>query len=347
MPITELRILPPLAIGRLGSSAETLENYELWVDDPLDYRRIKPAETLRVDPETGEILEAYTPEEPVRFRDGTAIRPVAPFLEVFARTGDDELVPLTTAMLEAEGLSALDIAWTVTVGNIKAFRRTKDLKDRIFAVASFSDHDVHALEGQCPNFLAGAGLPFGSVRYIRPNETFPEIRLRFTPAAGLVYGASAVRITGDGVNGPETENDPVLCGRIIYDDSKGEWRGYADDGKPDNTNPGSIYAGYENDDQQQVSWGYLDDECDGIVSVELKIGDKTLRAFARIGAGPPAFAPDSLPIRTVAPQGRPGCGLLTSMAQRHEKWITCGHPSRAGCAVRSYFSSRLAGVGTV
>jgi hypothetical protein len=50
----------------------------------------------------------------------------------------------------------------------------------------------------------------------------------------------------------------------------------------------------------QQSWGYLDDECDGIVRVELAAGGKTLSAFARFGAGPPAFAPDGLPVRTTA-----------------------------------------------
>ena len=300
MPISELRILPPLAIGRLGSSAEPLENYELQVHDPLERRQIKPAESLRVDPKTGEISDAYLPHAPVRFRDGAQIRPVAPFLEVFAVTADDGLVPLTTAMLANEGLTPADVKWTVTVGNIKAFRRTKDLDDRVFASVETNDHDAHALDGECGNFLPGALLPLGSVRYIRPNADFPEIRLRFTPAAGLVYGANAERITGDGVNGPETERDPVLDGRIIYDENKGKWRGYFDAGTPGDTNPGSIYAGYQNDDGAQVSWGYLDDECDGIVSVELKSADRTLTAFARIGAGPPAFAPDALPIRTVA-----------------------------------------------
>ena len=69
---------------------------------------------------------------------------------------------------------------------------------------------------------------------------------------------------------------------------------------PTDTNPGAIYAGYTDKNDQQVSWGYLDDECDGIVSVELTVGGKALRAFARIGAGPPSFAPDGLPIRTVS-----------------------------------------------
>ena len=41
MTIKELRILPPLAIGRLGSAPEPLDNYELEVPekDPLGFRR--------------------------------------------------------------------------------------------------------------------------------------------------------------------------------------------------------------------------------------------------------------------------------------------------------------------
>ncbi|HEU0135517.1 MAG TPA: hypothetical protein VFR28_11905, partial [Allosphingosinicella sp.] len=49
----------------------------------------------------------------------------------------------------------------------------------------------------------------------------------------------------------------------------------------------------------QFSWGYLDDECDGIVSVAIDVNGRTLSAAARIGAGPPTFAPDAIPIRTV------------------------------------------------
>ncbi len=48
-----------------------------------------------------------------------------------------------------------------------------------------------------------------------------------------------------------------------------------------------------------MSAGYLDDECDGTIEVQLTIGSRKLSSFARVGAGPPAFAPDSYPIRTV------------------------------------------------
>ena len=71
-------------------------------------------------------------------------------------------------------------------------------------------------------------------------------------------------------------------------------------GAATDTNPGQIYAGYDSPEGAHISWGYLDDECDGIASVELKVRGVTLRAFGRLGAGPPAFAPDGLPIRTVA-----------------------------------------------
>ena len=69
----------------------------------------------------------------------------------------------------------------------------------------------------------------------------------------------------------ELEPDPILDGRIIYNESKGPFRGYADVGAPIETNTGAIYAGYSGASRGQVSWGYLDDECDGIVAVELAV----------------------------------------------------------------------------
>lgn len=308
--ITELRILPPLAIARLGASAAPLENYD-FVDiegSPLGLRRLRPAETLRVDPDTGEV-EAYLPDA-VLFRDGGDIRPVAPFLEVFARIGADDLVPLTTELLAENGLTPADLSWTVHVANSKITRRTGAEADTITAKVTFSDHEPHALDGLCPNFRtdpetgAPKVLPLGSVRYIRPNEAFPEIRLRFTPAAGIVYGASMARTVATPTGGTKEVEDPILTPeRILYDPEKGCWRGYIDEPTttaiPYETNPAQIYAGYVNDAGNQVSWGYLDDECDGTVSVELTVGGKTLSAFARIGAGPPTFAPDRYPVRTV------------------------------------------------
>ena len=302
MTVLDIQILPPLAIARLGSSETPLENYELAVEDPLGHRTINPLDTLRVDAASGEISE-YRSTLPFKFRDGPRIRPVAPFLEIFARTDAETLVPLTVDLLAAEGLKASDIRWTVKVGNVKAFRRTGNEEDKIYASATFSDHDPHPMEGRCENFWEGKILPLGSARYIKPNHRFPELRLRYTPAAGLVYGSSPKRIKAMGVNGPifEDEDDEVVKGRVVYDPTKpkAKWLGHRDPGKPTDTNPGQIYAGFR-DGSDQVGWGYLDDECDGFIVAELDVKGRRLRSFARIGVGPPTFAPDTLPIRTVA-----------------------------------------------
>ncbi|PTL83593.1 hypothetical protein [Vitiosangium sp. GDMCC 1.1324] len=298
MTIKELRILPPLAIARLGSAEDPLDNYEVEVppDEPLGFRRIRPAPTFRVDPASGAISEAFLPEE-VRFKSPEGhIRPVAPFLEVWAVTSADSLVPLTLELLAENGLKPSDVKWEVRVGNIKPYRRTGDEKDKILAsTGRFSDHEVHPLEGKCRNFLPGKVLPLGSVRYIRPTEDFPEIRLRFTPAHGKVYGASEETPGPDGKPIPD-EN----IAEVIYN-PKGKWLGYAESAAPQLTMPAQIYAGYQKGNDW-VSRGYIDDECDGLVHVQLKLkgAAEPLKAFARIGAGPPAFAPDSFPVRTVA-----------------------------------------------
>jgi hypothetical protein len=324
--ILELRILPPFAIGRLGSSPEPMDNYELAVDeqDPTGYRRLRPAETLRVDPDTGE-LSAWTPRR-LRFKDASGrVRPVAPFLEVWARfEPEGPLLPLTGQHLADLGLDPDAVQWRVQVGNIKVFRRTGDQRDQVHAdTGLFGDHTSHELSGQCPNFLPGKSLPLGQVRYIRPNDAFPQIRLRFIPAAGHVYGPRPPEQ-------PSSDNPPdwkliaqtERMDHIIQLYGDGPWPGHIDPNLPKNPNhedvltarkltvPAQIYAGYndppDSDTPNWVSKGFLDDECDGIVDVQLTIADpqsgqpRTLAAFARIAAGPPAFAPDSEPVRTVA-----------------------------------------------
>ena len=94
--IKELRILPPLAIGRFGSSPEPLENFRLQIDDPIGFRKIVPAPTLAVDDASGAITGESTGAT-VRFRDGQGrVKPLAPFLEVWARFEDNgAFEPLT------------------------------------------------------------------------------------------------------------------------------------------------------------------------------------------------------------------------------------------------------------
>jgi hypothetical protein len=61
-------------------------------------------ETLVVDPAGGAVVDAYKPRE-IRFRDEAGrIRPVAPFFQIYARTSQDVLEPLTFRLLKPKAL---------------------------------------------------------------------------------------------------------------------------------------------------------------------------------------------------------------------------------------------------
>src|SRR6516164_7944326 len=94
--IIEIRILPALAISRLGSSPQPMDNFEWEIPDLVGFRKIVPAETFYIDTNTGRIIDFKKPEK-IQFRDSRKrIRPIAPFLELWARFASTEpLVPLT------------------------------------------------------------------------------------------------------------------------------------------------------------------------------------------------------------------------------------------------------------
>jgi hypothetical protein len=291
--IRELRILPPLAIGRFGAAPTPLDNYDLVVDPerPLGPRTLQLAETLEVDVDSGEIVRAFVPER-LSFTEDGQVRPVAPFLEVWALTDSGDLEPLTRDLLQAENASPPDLRWRVRAGNLKVYRRTRKEKDRVEAdTGTFSNHVRRPLEGKCKHFWPGRTLPLGHVQYIKPTDAHPEIRLRFTPAPGHVYGSS------ESAPGEGRPNDPNVVA-MLYDANRGGWLGHMDSG-PETTAPGNIFASRPVG-EDRISLGYLDDGCDGIVRAELTLGDRTLTASARFAAGPPTYAPDSLPLRTVA-----------------------------------------------
>jgi len=303
--IKALRILPPIAIGRLGSAAQPLDNYRIEVKDEetLGFRRIVPEETLIVDEGSGKIKETQRPDT-IDFTHDGKIRPVAPFLEVFVVTEDDSLVPLTEEVLRGHGLSPDDVRWQVRVANRKIARRTQEDADAINAGTGwFSHHDRQQLKGTCDNFISrDKFVDFGHVRYIRPTEEYPEVRLRFTPAKGLIY-------TSDAEESGDTEDGlplPVPPEQKIYDSTKG-WYHFQlkDEHAEAETVPPSLYAItppapswlYNN---RAISRGYFDDACDGFVEVALTVGGKQLQASARICSAPPAVVPDSLFVRSLA-----------------------------------------------
>jgi hypothetical protein len=312
LTIKELRILPPFAIGRLGSASEPMDNYtfdlDIDTDNPLGYRELKPQPTLIVNENSGEI-DGQRIAPRLEFKHGGRIRPVAPFLEVHAVTDSDEtLQPLTTALLRKHELSEHDISWRATVSNRKIVRRTANEDDLVRAQTRwFSDHRSHTLSGKCANFISPeASVDFGKVRFIKPNQNYPEIRLRFTPAEGLIYGPDQ---SGDDNSAGSADPDAYQIeeDRAIYDRTK-SWFGL---GSPDNpagnqTVPPSLFAINPPApswlfDNVAISRGYFDDACDGFVEVQLKLKDDSiLTAKARICAAPPAMAPDSLFVRTLA-----------------------------------------------
>jgi hypothetical protein len=314
MSIFALRILPPLAIGRLGSAPEPVDNYTIEEnpEHPLDFRTIKGAETFIVDEATGEISGSRIPES-LTFKQNELIRPVAPFLEVFAQTDPDPskpLEPLTLALLAQHGLGEADVAWRVSVANRKVFRRTNHVDDLVSAEISwFSSHDSKRLEGHCKNFVDAADfIDFGRVRYIKPNAAFPQIRLRFTPAKGLIYGPN--------IGVADKHTDPTLyqvpLERQIYDKTKGWYEFNPDDASNPKTHfynetmPPSLYAIIPPappwlNNNIAISRGYLDDACDGFVEAALTLKDGTrLEASGRICAGAPVVVPDSLFVRNLA-----------------------------------------------
>lgn len=294
MTIKEIRLLPPLALARLGSSPEPLENYELEIPDAVRPRAIVPAKSLRLDP-NGDLTVTRS-IGPVQFRDANhLIKPVAPFFELFARLdGSEEWVPVTEELLAENGLSVASVKWSASLGNIKIHRRTGDGNDKIEAVVDpFNDHAVHPLHGECRNFLPGETVPLGHVQFARPSKDYPGLRVRFTPAHGKVYGTRT-----------DTPDPNVV--KAVYDSTKGRWRGHSEPDSPKNnyagrslTNPAEIFAGYDRDGEH-ISYGYVDDECDGTIEVCIQGDGLNLSSFARVAAGPPTFAPDSKPIRTVA-----------------------------------------------
>ncbi|MEO7536846.1 MAG: ferritin-like domain-containing protein [Ferruginibacter sp.] len=295
VPVTQLskikgiRIFPALAIARFGSSEQPMENYELVTNDSSGFRTLKGATTLNVNKGTGEIDSSFVTDTVV-FRDAMGfIKPVAPFFEVWALFDNgDNYIPLTASHINQLNLN---IKWKTRFGNLKAFRRTGDADDKInVELGPFDDYSLHSLKGSSPNFKNNATIDLGAVQFIKPNESFPEIRFRFTPAKGEVFGPSVDNV--------------IKPGHDIYDVSKGDWSGHVDgsNSAPESTNPGGIYASQVdiNGRNNGVSLGYLDDSCDGIIEIELTDSTGTVySSMARVTAGPPDFAPDLLPPRTV------------------------------------------------
>ena len=359
MTIKKIVILPPLAFARFGSHPEPVASYTLEPppeDEPLGYRKVKPEPTLIVS-ETGEIVCA-DPKPKVHFKEHNKVHPVAPFFELWGELDDGSFVHLTDGELKTQGNAQVE--WCVEVANRKVFRRTRSPDDIVSASTGwFADHKVQELQGICRNFVDGRFIKFGTVRYIKPNREHPEIRLRFTPGEGLIYGT---KLTDEDKKRTKlTIKEPFLNDELrIYKSSGGWWEWEHDKNSKEHDEKSEAEARKRDDIEtippslfaivppappwlnknKAVSRGYLDDACDGFVRARLVVGGKPLtvdgqdvEAKARIGVAPPHYAPNSLFVRNLIDD------LEQAYAASAEKDITGNSRERALDIVRRAFET--------
>ncbi len=297
-----LMLLPPVAIARVGSAEEPVVNFEFELEDsPAGEprrRQIVPAETIFVDRATGRVREIrLAREEELTFKDladPRKIRPVAPFFEVWVQFDVDESPRiLTQDDLDEKQLS---VTWNVELANWKAFRRTQDPGDKIGARLSLHPHGIgepQPLDGTAEeHFIPGASIPMGFFQTLLTDDDHREIRARFLPPQGRIYG-------------PREIADPRIQ-QVLERSSP--WVGHDDDSIPGNgpadyfpprTIPWRTYAG-EEFGGAGLSRGILDDMSDGIITVTVSGPGIEASAQARIVVGPPDYAPDRLQFRSLA-----------------------------------------------
>lgn len=293
--IESIWLYPPLAFARLGPSQTPCDSYA-WGPNDVSPRgtgktTIVPLETLRVS--ANGTVSATTPKS-IAFKDAAGFRPVCPFFELHGRftlRGQTVEGPITPAVLADSGLTLADVRWRVDVANLKAFHYTLDNADRVAATLQLPGdvHDRRELRGVSPTgpgrplVLAGRAIPLGRVQLTRPSSAFPELRLRFTPAAGRVYGPTDLprRAPDWPVPAPQLILDPraTWCRFRVVDDAR--------------TNPSGLFA----IDADEVSLGLVDDVCDGVITCTVGNADA---AQARVVVGPPVYAPDRRPFVSLA-----------------------------------------------
>ena len=320
--LVDILLLPPLAVARLGDSRIPIDCFD-WVDDPNAHGGgqtvIRPAVTLDVQPDG-----SVRPRIPavIQFRDapGGAIRPTAPFFEVWGRFDDGkDARPLTNTTLMALGGSLARVTWQVSVANLKAARRTKNTACGFSADIRLAgdDHSPRPLLAISPNVAGTAPLVseaapirLGAVQVIRPfartalGVDLDVLRLRFSPAAGEVYGPPTATVAAD----PDAPATSIAQYEIVPESNRilnqaAAWSSFQPQTQPDQPEPPDTFDGVidlPDGSQGGQSWGVVDDTCDGIVRVVIEVDSERFSAMARVTSGPPDFAPDRRPFASLA-----------------------------------------------
>jgi len=315
---------PPIVIARLGGSTTPVAAYS-WQDSP-DPRGegdtvIMPDWSLSVLPDGS--VRPFKPDT-IEFRDGNLIRPVCPFIEIWARLGERGSaeatwrdVPLTETLLATFGADRSAITFTIDARNLKAARRAPnlDLAFGLFPSVNIrgDQHTPVPLFAVSPPGIATPMIPpdrhiaLGFVQVMRPRPNPPGptgwpdtldldvIRLRFTPARGEFYGPrQAAQPT------PESPVPAVPAGNAFLDPRAGWFNSTAQGGGF--VVPGDTFDFFQIG-QTQRALGVVDDTCEGRIEVELRLAGAaapSLGAHANVLVGPPDFAPDRRPFLTIA-----------------------------------------------
>lgn len=320
--IRRLFFTPAVAIARLGGSSSPMEAFDWGPGDPhtIGETRVRPAWSFNVDA-LGAVT-AFLPSE-LHLRDGALQRPVAPFLELWALTGDGPQVswtpaPLTPALLSANGVTESEVTFEAAAMNMKAARRTGNpqLRFGTFPSVTFNagNHSVVELHGESPPQATkpmiprDRQIPLGSLQVLRPQpqpaaEVIPAevrldvVRLRYTPASGLFYGPPQAA-------GPQPADGPAVPAARAFLNPDAGWMNaafFAADGTAQTSviTPADTYDMFRRDNRG-VSLGVIDDTCEIVITATLSTAGATLTGRANVAVGPPHFAPDRRPFLSLA-----------------------------------------------
>jgi hypothetical protein len=316
--ISAIRFSPPCVVARLGESPSPLEAFT-WAEDP---RIFGAGKTVIIPSVSLEVLadgsvEPYIPGS-IRFKDGRAIRPVCPFLELTAevKRGSDRAKweRLTNTLMRDAGISLAQLSFYLVAANRKAQRRTGDpacgFEARLFAEAS--NHERHALlawthvESGLPLVLRDRPIPLGFFQVMRPSPRpshvgdvcLDTIRVRFTPGRGQVYGPPGATVSQ--ASGSRGRYVIVLPQNRILNPAA-QWINYDFNSPPyPPPLPPDTYDGESDVDQNAASFGVVDDTCDVLITATLAARTASLTANGRVFVGPPDFAPDRRPFLSIA-----------------------------------------------
>jgi hypothetical protein len=340
---------PPIAIARLGGSSTPQAAYT-WVASPNPRSpgetTIAPAWSLSVEADGS--VEPFMPTD-LRFRANDLIRPVCPFLEVWALLGEPgsdpstwREEPLTPELLAAHGATVAAVTIRVEAKNFKAARRAGNpaLRFGTFPPVTIrgDQHDPVPLLGVSPPGVTrrmiptGRSIPLGSVQVIRsrvqpPPDATPwsrevnvaVVRLRFTPARGHSYGPPA---TAQARQTPRGGVFPVVSATRAFLNPQAGWAGAP---FSQVVVPGDTFDGAETGNGN--SFGVVDDTCEARIDVQLALGGgRSLAASASVFVGPPDFAPDRRPFLSVADelndrQGDASARSVAMTAEERDAWV--------------------------